>query len=359
MKKSPTIHFVYTVPFSKCFLRRCVDKMIKLLHLTPLHRMGSDFFIPWAKPIRAPHSISYHLLRELKKKYPVRFYSLYEHLSPKLSKGDIFLGQPLPAGGFNESRPVDDDHTSVTSVGIRKNPGGNNFLILPYTHDPLYVSWLKNLLMDHTGGVIFIAGQIWERNWNLSPFADIPISRKLHVNMAISPTDYPVVKKNFNLKGKRKYLYIGHTAWYKNTKELERIAEKMPEYEFAHIGEGEVKGWKKISSFVGLTPEFMTKIALEYDIFVNTSTGDPQATTILEQMCFGIVVACTPESGYDYESLVRLNTNDTEFNVNVLKDLQNKEEVDLIEIAKRNRQNAEKYHSWDTFTKKIIDFIEI
>ncbi len=229
---------------------------------------------------------------------------------------------------------------------------------MPYTHDPLYVSWARDFVRaNKAGGLIIVGGKIWERNWHTSPFADIEIPRKIHVEMGIDPKDYPFVRRKFNEKGKRKYLYIGHTAWYKNTKELERIAERMPQYEFAHIGGGEVKGWKKISSFASLTPEFMSKLSETYDIFVNTSTADAQATTILEQMCFGFIVATTYESGYDHPSLVQLSPTDTESNVKILSDLQFKEEDELMNIVRENRKTAEEKHTWKKFTETIGHFI--
>ena len=352
------IHFAYTVPLSKSILRRALDKFVLAFGITPIYRYGFDFLIPWQRPVRSPHCISYHLLHKFRSKYAVRFYNIYEHILPKIAPQVIFIGQPLAKGGFGEVRPDTDDRESVSSKVIRSRNSSSNYLIMPYTHDPLYVSWVKDLLEDHKGGVIFVGGKIWERDWHKSPFKDVDIKRKIHVEMGIDPNDYPVVKKTFNPKGKRKYLYIGHTAWYKNTKELENIAINMPQYEFAHIGGGDIKGFKKLSDFASLTPEFMAKIASEYDIFINTSTGDAQATTILEQMCFGMVVACTPETGYDHDSLVFLSTNDTSRNVKILSDLQEMDESDLLLIAKRNRENAIKFHSWDIFTQKIMKFIE-
>lgn len=200
--------------------------------------------------------------------------------------------------------------------------------------------------------------EIWARDWQAkSPFADLGDLRKTHLIMGIDAEDYPRVKQSFNPSGKRGYLYIGHTSWYKNTKELERIAESLPGYEFGHIGAGEIKGWKKIADFASLTPQFMSEIAKKYDFFVNVSTADPGATTILEQMCFGFVVACTPETGYEHPSLLRLSTNDTDSNVKILEDLQSLPAEELLKIATANRMVAMEKHSWGQFTKSALDFM--
>lgn len=353
------LHFIYTVPRSESLARRVVDKAIGASNgiIPPLHRSGVDAFIPWKHPIRAPHSISYHLLGALKKRAPTRFYSMYEHGVCKVAKNDLVLAQPLPLGGFGSTRPKTDDPRSVTSRTIREHRATRNIIIMPYAHDELLVSWAHDLL-SHTSEVVFIGGKIWSEQWEeRSPFADLTFERRIHVDMGIDPIDYPRVKSRFNPKGKRKYLYIGHTSWYKNTNELERIAELIPHFEGGHIGGGSIRGWKKIANFADLTPEYMSKLAEEYDFFVNTSTADAQATTILEQMCFGLIVACTPESGYDHPSLIRLHTSDTRHNVRILSALQDKDEDELLAITEENRRIAVTQHSWERFTTQILDFI--
>ncbi|MSU73681.1 glycosyltransferase family 1 protein [Candidatus Kaiserbacteria bacterium] len=361
----PTVHLAYTIPFGATYARRGIDKALSLVRLPPLYRSAKDALIPWQKPIRAPHSITYNLIRAIRARgYQVRLYNFYEHTVANVRPGDIFIGQPAPLGGHGEKRALEDDPASVTSRTIREYPSALNFLIMPYAHDEQYSLFWKDLLRKNNaagGGAIFIGGKIWERDWETkSPFADIGFLRKVHLTaMGVDPREYPFCKKHFNQKGKRKYLYIGHSAWYKNTAELERIAERMPEYEFVHIGGGEVKGWKKRSNFAVLTPEYVEKLAEEFDIFVNTSTADPQATTILEQMCIGLAIACTPETGYDYSSLIMLSTHDTEQNVRSLCALQDAEEGDLLARARENRRIAEDKHKWKQFTDTALDFVGI
>src|SRR3989304_5857863 len=63
-----TIHFIYSVPRPSNIVSRVINKLIaKSNFIPPLYRNANDFFIPWRKPIRAPHSISYNLLSEFKK----------------------------------------------------------------------------------------------------------------------------------------------------------------------------------------------------------------------------------------------------------------------------------------------------
>jgi hypothetical protein len=345
-------------------MRRGLDKALRLAHVTPLHRFAHNSLIPWQHPIRAPHSITHNLLEAIRARgYDVRLYSLYEHTVAHLKPGDIFIGQPVPQGGFGAQRSLTDDRDSVTSRTIREFPSERNFIIMPYAHDRQYSTFAKDLFRTNAvagGGAIFIGGKIWERDWELkSPLADIGDLRKIHLTeMGIDVEEYPKVKTTFNPKGKRKYFYIGHTAWYKNAPELERIAAAMPEYSFVHIGGGELRGWEN-RGFASLTPAYMRTLAGECDIFVNVSTADPQATTIVEQMCLGFAIACTPETGYDYPSLTALRTDDTEHNVRALLDLQNSDMEYLLSRARENRRIVEEKHGWAQFTDKVLDFSEI
>lgn len=353
-----TVHFAYTVPRSPSRARRALDRALVAAHLPPLYRSGNDALIPWQYPVRAPHSISLNLLHALKEKAPVRFYNFYEHSHANVRRGDLFLGQPLPLGGFGNARPDRDDPDSVTSRAVREG-GGSRFVIMPYAHDQQLVGWAKDIVA-RADGVIFIGGKIWEEDWETrSPFKDIHLKRRVRVDMGIDPAHYPVVKKSFNPKGQRKFLYIGHTAWYKNTAQLEQIAAAMPGFEGAHIGAGEVRGWKKLADFADLTPERMSQLADAYDIFVTASTADAQATTILEQMCFGMALACTPETGYSYDSITKLSTHDTAHNVRMLQALQQADEAELLERARANREIATTKHSWSEFCKTVCDFLEV
>jgi glycosyltransferase involved in cell wall biosynthesis len=358
-----TIHFIYTVPRGDTLTRRIIDRAIAMLRIIPpLHRWGIDMLIPWRTPIRAPHSISYHLLHALKAYgreagYRVRFYSMYEKGVCPMKEGDILIATPKQKGSLGT--PTDSpDHDSITWRTLEAYPRHKKYIIMPYANDVQLVSWCKELMQKHGEHVIFLAGKIWMDQWDRSPLRDTGIKNILRLDMGIDLAEYPMVKTHFNPKGKRKYLYIGHTAWYKNTAELEHIAAMMPDFEGGHIGNGTIRGWKKIADFADLTPAFMERIAKEYDIFVNTSTGDAQVTTVLEQMCFGFAVACTPESGYAYPSLFKLSTHDTAENIRVLTMIQTMDEQELLARAKENREIARTTHSWKRFCDQVIDFIK-
>lgn len=353
-----TIHFVYSVPHSSGMVRRIIDKLIaKTKIIAPLYRNGNDFLIPWRKPVRAPHSISYNLLHELKKFGKVKFYSLYEDTTCELGEDDILIG--VPAQDQNAIPWERPDYNTVFVKTLRKYPAHKNlYMLIPYSNEPQYLRWTNELIETHGKNLnlALIGGKIWFDNWSQSPWKDYAIKSKVRVDMAISPNDYPLVKKTFNPKGRRGFLYIGSASWYKNVAQLEKIAVLMPQIEFGHVGSGTITGWKKIADFADLNEEFMSKMSGQYDFFVNVSR-DAQVTTVLEQMCFGLVVACTPESGYLCPSLISLSTDDTERNVEILKQLQDRNEEELFDIQRKNREYVVQHHSWKQFTDTVVSFL--
>ena len=77
-------------------------------------------------------------------------------------------------------------------------------------------------------------------------------------------------------------------------------------------------------------------------------------------MCWGFPIICTPQSGY-YETSYRFNINKDDINKSliVLKNLQNLTELDLIKISDRAREVVESEFTWERFTSRIIDNLEI
>lgn len=357
---SKTIHFIFSVPRPSNTAWRAINKLIaKSKIIPPPHRSGMDLFIPWRKPIRAPHSISYHLLHEFKKYGGVKFYSLYENTTCNLKDDDILIG--VPAQNHSKVPWEKPDYNTVFIKTLQKYPDHKNlYILIPYSNESHYLRWADEIIERYGKNLnlALLSGKIWFDNWDKSPWKNYPVKRKIRIDMGIDTSSYPVVKKKFNPKGKRGFLYVGSASWYKNTAQLEKIAELMPNFNFGYVGGGPIKGWEKIVDFADLNEEFMSKIAEKYDFFVNVSR-DAQVTTVLEQMCFGLVVACTPESGYTCPTLIPLSTEDTLRNVQVLTDLQNMDETRLLEIAKQNREYVETHHSWEQFCNTVTSFMKL
>lgn len=350
------MHFAYKVPRGSGLVNRVIDKLsLETAWFPAPWRHGKH--IPWRSPIKAPHSITYNLLKGLQARDNVKLYDMYEERSCHLRSGDKFLGQPINSWEVDTYKHPNAYKVTARTFDTSKHiPDFDKTVIMPYTHDPSYNLATRDFIEAHGKNLIIISHKIWTDTWSQSPIRDY-VDNLLRVNMCIHADDYPVVKTHFNPKGKRRFLYVGNTNYYKNTKQLEAIAAAFPGFEGGHIGSGTIAGWHKISEQRDLTPEFMSSIAKDYDIFLNTSSADASPTTILEQMCFGFTIACTPESAYDYDTFTTLHTTDTRFNCEMLQKLQRTDSEILLAQARKNREYAETYHNWNTFCKKVIDFV--
>jgi hypothetical protein len=354
------IHFVYAVPPASSGVFKGINNLaFKTGLFPPLYRYGINSLIQWPYPVHAPYSITFHLLQALKKKHRVRLYDLKEKSSCPVKKNELLLVHPFPE--LNSFPWKNPDYHMIGYKAIADHPNGKAIVISPYNHDLNQVGWLTEIFkLKKDLKFIAICGSYWMKNWDQSPFYDILNKENiLRVNMAIDAAAYPFTKRSFSPKNKRKFLYIGRTDYPKNTIALENIAAAYKGFEGGFIGNGNIKGWKKISDFSHLTPEFISQISGEYDFFLSTSEADAQATTVLEHMSMGFGIACTPESGYDYPTVIRLDKKDNLFNCSQIEKIQNMEEEMILEMTQKNRAIVEEEHSWSKFSKEVLDFISI
>ncbi len=354
-----TIHFVYSVPYpqTKDFFLRIFYKAFKILGLPPPYRNGNPRFIAWPKPIFAPNSITYFVLNALSKHYKVKLYHLQETTDVQINDEDVLLLHLYPS--LVAGKWAEVDKNTVGYKLMRQKKGAESFLLAPYNHDIKQVGWLRDTFSQNPHlKFITICGQHWYESWDQSPLKDVlPRENVLQVNMGINPTDYPFLKRRFSPKGERKFLYIGRTNYPKNISALEDIALKIKNFQGGYISDGEIRGWKKISNSTHLTKELIETLSEEYDFFLSTSEFDAQATTVLEQMCIGLIVACTPESGLNYPTIIKLDKNDNAFNCKQIEIMQQIEESELLETVQANRKIAEEHHSWSQICGAINEFI--
>ncbi|KOY85749.1 hypothetical protein AD998_05895 [bacterium 336/3] len=352
-----TLHFIYAVPESiNPFYYRQDKITTKYNIMWPSYRKGKN--ISWPKPNAAPFSITFHLIKELSKIYKIKLYDWKEKGVCNIKKNDILLFQPLPDFDlWNKKSIWQINKSSISWRTLETYPECDNIAILPYNHPANESLWLKELFEKYTKKNIFICGEYWFDTWDNSPYNKLLNERPLQINMGIDPKNYPYIKDRINLSGKRKFLYIGNTQTWKNTIQLELIAKVYPDFQGGYISSGIINGWKKIADYADLTPEYMQSIINEYDFFLSLSSGDAQATTILENICFGMCIACTPESGYNYSSIIPMHISDIDYNYQQIKKMQEMDEEEYFRRAKDNLYNIENFHNWKDICSKIIAYI--
>jgi len=352
-----TLHLIYSVPESNHPIYYRQDKIsTKYGIIQPSYRNTKH--ISWQKPNSAPFSITFHLIEKLSKTYKIKLYDWKEKITCNIKEGDLLLFQPIPDFKlWNKKSIWEIDKESISWKTLEKYPKCRNIAILPYNHPANESVWLKELFEKYTQKNIFICGEYWFKTWDKSPYYKILSEKPLQINMGIEQEDYPLIKKKINPKQKRKFLYIGNTQSWKNTNQLEQIAKNYPNFQGGYISSGFINGWEKIANFANLTLEFMQRIVNEYDFFLNVSSGDAQATTILENICFGLVVACTPESGYNYPSMIPMHVSDIEYNCQQINKMQEMEEDEYLKRMEDNLNHIKISHNWESICSKIIEYI--
>ena len=330
METKKTIHFVYATPHSR------TDRLaMRVFHRKLTHPSWENY--KWPTPIPAPLSITYHLAKALSEHFEVKLYDLRERMSLRPNNGDILLGHPWP------------DPNSIVWKALESNLFEKKYIISPYNHDPNQVQWAYKAI-KRCDTYFALCGQYWIDTFDKSLFADFR-EKVVRVNMGIDVGQYPVVKKKFNLPGKRKFFYVGRAGDEKGLDLLEKLAADVPGFEGGYICNGaDIKGWKKLSEPRRLTQDFMAMIATEYDIFINMSRFDAQVTTVLEAMSWGFPVACTPQSGYSNDkNLFYLDLEDGIQNRLVVQQLQDMDCQELENISRINRKNVELNNTWEQF----------
>lgn len=306
----------------------------KLLHRMLFHLSWDQY--KWPIPVQAPLSITYHVARKLSPKYRVKLYDLRERVNINPEEGDILLGHIWP------------DHNSIVWRALDNNKFYKKYLIGPYNHDPRQMAWTYQAV-EKCDKFFAICGRYWIDTFNNSPLKDLQ-KKIVHLNMALDLTHYPHVKENFNPPGKRKFFYIGRIGTEKGIDLLEKFVTDVPGFKGGYLClGGDIKGWEKISEYRKLTPDFMKNVAEKYDVFINMSRFDAQATTILEAMSWGFPVACTKESGYIDEDFFYMDLLDEEKNIEKIAAIQELSNEELSRMVRNNRKTLEIKYNWNMF----------
>ncbi|MBI2355168.1 MAG: hypothetical protein HYV06_09090 [Deltaproteobacteria bacterium] len=336
MANKRTLHFVYSTP------QGLADKIIMALFRKRVDHPSWERYA-WPDPVRAPLSITYQIARHFSSRYRIRLYDLRERTTIEPDKGDILLGHMWP------------DPQSVMWRSLGAKNFSKRYVIAPYNHEPRQVLWFRQAV-EQCDKYFAICGKYWIDTFDRSPFRDFA-HKIVHLNMALDARDYPFVKRGFNPPGRRRFFYIGRYGRYGDEKGiglLERLAGEIPGFAGGYICEGgEIRGWERISAPTRLTPEFIARIAEDYDCFINMSRADAQATTVLEAMSWGFPVACTRESGYADGDLFFLDLEDERGNMETIRKIQGLSERELTEISISNRRAVETRYSWESFLSTL------
>jgi hypothetical protein len=302
---------------------------------------------PHGRSISTPDAIGRNLALRLRHRHEVIQYDWDESTVIKPGHGDILIGHPHPAPW------------TVFRRSLRNAGWGRTIAMFPYTHgDIRQVAW-ANRIVCNCDLLLAITGNYWYQTVASSVFAHWqPLM--VHLDLAVAREDFPVIKQRFNPRGKRRFLYIGHDYWFKNLDYLVEIGRE-------HGGAGiSWMGWskRKIDGLQALgRQDFGTSMARrlvsEHDFMITVGFADPNPTTILEAMAWGLVPVCTRESGYaEYPGIVNVPLNNARAAADVLQMLQEVDESELERMQGMNWAALDAHFNWDRFGRQVLEAVE-
>jgi glycosyltransferase involved in cell wall biosynthesis len=305
------------------------------------------FVYPHGPRTSCPDAIGREVGRRLRERYQVVHYDWDDTTRIVPTDADILLGHPHPALGTVFRR-------SARVSGWRKV-----IVLSPFSPgDISQPAFLDPLLVRHVDQYLAITGNYWWDYAAQSPFAHW-LPKAVHVDLAVDRTDFPVLKYRFAPPGARRFVYIGHSYWYKNPEYLAAIASAAAELEINQIGGGDpIPGLRNLG-YLDFNHAEDRAVVAQHDFLLTVGSADANPATVLESMAWGLIPICTPQSGYvGYEGIVNVPLNRTSEAVSILRRLQELPAEELERLQRVNWRLLDSHFNWDRCSAQVVDAIE-
>ena len=305
---------------------------------------------PGDTKISSPYTITQNLYKHLTAQgHKIHYYD-WCHTGPLAPVGpkDIILAHP-------------NYPTNTPTQRLFQEPTPNKYLIFPIHHGDPSINAPFTPLVHQAKHVFGIMGQYWfdTLNDNTLPGWKPKITR---LDMAINPNHYPASRQKFHPPGQRTFAHIGCDRPEKGTHILHDIFQGTQHqlHIYGNFNDSPLLRLPNVKyhGYVQTTPEFGLELCNKTDVFLNTSTSDANPTTLLEATCWGLPVACTPQSGYwPDQPFWGLNPNDLHGIHNLLKYIQEATNQTLWNQLEKQRQKINQSHTWNQFLTTITNKI--
>jgi glycosyltransferase involved in cell wall biosynthesis len=301
---------------------------------------------PHGPRVSAPDAIGRELGRRLERRHPVRYHDWDETGVITPEPGDVLLGHPHPSPRTVFRRSLD-------------RPGWRRRLMLaPFSHGDLGQVAFEDPIVRKCDKVLAITGHYWWETVSGSACSHWQ-PKMVHLDLAVDRSDFPVLDRTFAPPGRRRVLYIGSTAWWKNTPYLSAIADRLPGVEFGWMGAGPpIRGFDALGYVDFATPEGRATVS-RYDFLLTVGRADANPTTILEAMSWGLIPVCTPQSGYaGLAGIPNVPLGNAARAAEIVRGLLDAPDAELVAMQRANWDRLDRDHTWDGFAAKVLDQIE-
>src|SRR6185503_20537168 len=158
---------------------------------------------PAGPEIGCPQAIGRHLSSLLAGRFEVILYDWDSLDAITPGENDVLLGHPHPGFGTIFKR-------SMVLPGWRRR-----IVMAPFNGDPRQVSYLRGPL-ETCEQFLAISGPYWFEALPKTPFrAWAP--KMFRLDLAVDRAEFPRLKGAFNPAGRRRFAYLGHSGFPKNT----------------------------------------------------------------------------------------------------------------------------------------------
>lgn len=301
-------------------------------------------------PLNSPYTITHYVGNFLRQKardcgWGFEYRNLDDTAPADIGADDIVIGHTWFDGGFMD--------IALASKARAK------FILQPYSHGMVSAGDVPRVvtMFDQGDHLFLITGRYWWDTMDKSPYADLQ-KKATRLDMAVDASLHPLTKTRFNERGKRTFCVMGTTIPAKGMDIAAEIA-RVSGIKLGYYGRVDSDPFDQVPrikrhSGVYFTPEETAKVGREYDFFLSTGRMDANPTTLLETASWGLIGACTKESGYwPDEPFYELRTDDLVFNLEQIERLQWMSDYELRQRQQMMRRYIEQCHSWDRFCATI------
>lgn len=295
------------------------------------------FIYPHKNRIRTPDIIGIKIFEYLRQRYKIKIYDwdLFKKIYPR--KGDILIGHLHP-------NPLTIMQRSFYSKNWEKR-----IIIQPFNGDKFTNSFLNSFVRD-CDLFITICGKYWYDSIKLSPLFKHWSSKCVQLDLAVDTGNFPFVKKFFNSKNERRFLYIGNDNPLKNLKFLNKLSHKIPN-NVDWVGSG-CFNYKYLNSigYLDFSDKSNQKFLEGYDFLISLGTHDANPTTVLEAIAWGIIPITSKTSGYtDDDGVIIIDITDINKATNQILNILNMGDYELLKKQHKNLKTIKSKFTWDVF----------
>lgn len=317
--------------------------------------------VPDSARIQAPSSITTNLYKFLSERTEVKYYRLDSIEIPEIAPEDVVLGHPIY-----------DKNTIIQQIFRRNIKCKARCLIHPF-HSRIVDDNFPFDFIARQADIIFgICGPYWYDTIESTPFAHWK-HKMVRLDMAIDKITFPFLRQEvgplaFKPPGLRKLVYIGNSTPNKNLDYMIQILTKMPEVKLHWYGgsKNHALGRLRNVSVIGwqtMNTQVAEKLVSDYDIMISTSISDANPTTLLEARAWGLITACTKESGYYNDKFfTELYLDDLNKTIAAIRGLLTTPSHELYQRAVASRAEVESKYTWanfgDTVWKHLSPYLQ-